>query len=99
MAYARGRKCRADTRSGSMPEPSPVQPRIVRRSRPQGLSTRSVTDPVFPPAEAVIVTVPSRIPVTNPVFVTVARFVLELTQVNVTPGIARLPASYAVAVS
>ncbi len=49
------------------------------------LSTRKGTDPVFPPADAEMVRLPSRIPVTRPVLLTVARLVLELTQVKVTP--------------
>jgi hypothetical protein len=46
-----------------------------------------------------MVTVPSRMPVTRPVLLTVALFVFELAQVNVTPVMGLLPASYAVAVS
>jgi hypothetical protein len=42
---------------------------------------------------------PSRMPVTRPVLLTVALFVFELAHVNVTPEITWLVASYAVAVS
>jgi hypothetical protein len=46
-----------------------------------------------------MVTLPSRMPVTRPVLLTVALFVLELAHENVTPVIAWLFASYAVAVN
>ena len=49
------------------------------------MSTRRFTDPVLPPADAVMVTLPSRTPVTSPVLSTVARLVLLLTQAKVTP--------------
>jgi hypothetical protein len=57
------------------------------RSAGQGLSTLTDVDPDFPPADAVMVTVPSWIPRTRPVLLTVARFVFELDQLAVTPGI------------
>lgn len=62
------------------------------------LSMRTDVEPVFPPADAEMVTVPSFNARTNPVLLTVARLVLELAQVNVTPPIGLSAASYAVAV-
>lgn len=59
---------------------------------------RTVVEPVFPPADAEIVTLPSFKARTRPVLLTVARFVLELAHVNVTPVMVLLAASYAVAV-
>ena len=49
------------------------------------LSIRTVVAPVFPPAEAEMVTLPSFKARTSPVLLTVARPVLLLAQVNVTP--------------
>src|SRR5687768_410785 len=70
-----------------------------RRQIADQSSTLTDTDPDFPPADAVMVTLPSRMPVTRPLLSTVARPVLELVQVNVTPGMTLLFASYAVAVN
>lgn len=53
------------------------------------LSMRSDTEPTFPPAAALMVTVPSFFPVTRPVLLTVARLVFELVQVKVTPAMTR----------
>lgn len=63
------------------------------------LSIRTVVDPVVPPADAEIVTLPSFNARTRPVLLTVARFVFELLQLNWTPVITLLDASYAVAVN
>ena len=63
------------------------------------LSTRTVVEPDLPAAEAVMFTLPSLMPFTRPVLLTVARFVFELVHVTVTPGITLLLASYTVAVN
>ena len=73
--------------------------RLVRQAAWHYLSIRTVVDPVVPPADAEIVTLPSFNARTRPVLLTVARFVFELLQLNWTPVITLLDASYAVAVN